>query len=370
MNTPYDDMDKLTPEAKAKEIEENKKKEDLKSFMYRNAKSGSIYNVEKVLEDAGETFLNKNVSKPFKTLKIQAEERAKEQHDLFPTVNASLLNEKINEMIVNINECCKTKIGDILLMDGSYDDVVADNLRVLISENVAIDRQKLMEKEAKKTERKSKKSKKSHADGNLRDGLVGPHKELGVVEETPDTLDVNKFIWELLIVDNNNDFYAGVVDLINVSSANKGLSNHISTINHLIALINYPDQDSRLFPPQHRFTHINTLQLLFGYILKKDGKIVNQFANTHNKKYDDFKKNYRGGFLKLLKKLEKDYHLEKSSYEQFLAALKSEEFIKAVSDEQIEVFNIISKYKGQKKKMTKKKKHKKKKKKKKKTKMR
>ena len=370
-DTSYADMDRLTPKQKAKKIEENKKKEELKSFMYRNAKSGSIFNVEKVLEDAGQTLLNKKVSKPFKTLKIQAEERAKEQYALFPIVNASLLNEKINEMIVNINGCCETRMDGILLMDSSYDDVVSENLRILISENDAISRQKGIDKSVTETDKKDRQNMMAHTDLSLHDGLVVAHKEQGVVEGKLDTIDVNKFIWELLIEDNNNSFYAGVVDLINFSSSsNKGLSGYIHTISQLVALINYPvDQPAGLLPPHLKFTHINTLQLLFGYILKKDGILVNLFIHSANNKYVNFNKVYKEGFLKLLRTLQKTY-LKKKTYDNFLAALKSEEFTKPVSDDKIEVFTIISKgqkkiRKKNKKKMTKKnkpKKHKKKKK--------
>ena len=117
-----------------------------------------------------------------------------------------------------------------------------------------------------------------------------------------------------LIEDNNNSFYAGVVDLINFSSSsNKGLSGYIHTISQLVALINYPvDQPAGLLPPHLKFTHINTLQLLFGYILKKDGILVNLFIHSANNKYVNFNKVYKEGFLKLLRTLQKTYLKKKT----------------------------------------------------------
>ena len=146
----YEDIEKLTPRTRAKKIEESKKKEDIKSFMYRNAKSGSIYNPEKLVSDIADTFFNTTTSKPLKTLKIKAEELAKEQFEARPIVNGQLVQEKINEMISKVNQCCSGRLDNISLILDDYNELVSKNLKVLTSKDTENVRENRIKKESKK----------------------------------------------------------------------------------------------------------------------------------------------------------------------------------------------------------------------------
>jgi hypothetical protein len=259
----YKDAEEL-----AKIKEEERGKEKIKQAIFRNIKLKTFYDPTEFIESLIESTTDKKVFSR-KTLLEQASELAGSQMTINLNANCVSINEKLNEMIDVINECCESDILGLQLAEMDHDALRLTFLEHMYKKQEAEEEEKRMNKSAKSVKKEEGKTKASHKDKD--DEMV---KKLRSADKPKPK--------EIVV---GTDIFPTMRRLISGLGENESLFEQLKIIgNKLRTNLTLSEQDNVLIETFKRLYDMSNrnelimgpqilLLLIFGFIINQDGVV-------------------------------------------------------------------------------------------------